>query len=75
MVFCFESKILILLFSTSKIFHQIQNLSTKQNPRVSSNFDEAEDDDRECRPVSLPEGLKVYLKQSVSWAGIGLSLL
>eukprot|EP00980_Cylindrotheca_fusiformis_P009738 scaffold2149_cov187-Cylindrotheca_fusiformis.AAC.16 len=70
---CLNAVALIVEYTcTSKIFYQIQTLGTKPTRRT---FPNSEETDAKCRPISLPEGLKVYKNQSVSWAGIGLSLL
>lgn len=36
---------------------------------------EKEDEQQNCNAVSLPHGLKIYMKQPVAWGGISLALL
>lgn len=74
---------------TAKIYHDIPSLALKRvasagNTRDKSLFgavqsgDGIDDESLQKRTrcyLQIPEGLKIYLDQEISWAGIGLSLL
>jgi hypothetical protein len=67
---------------TIKIYHRIPSLGTKVSNPPSKYAQKGEDnvtnDNEVERPrcfLRLPRGLSVYLKQPISWAGLGLSLL
>lgn len=75
--------LIVEYFCTSRIYHLIPRLA--EMPQQAIVLGNADLDFEEtnglkgcainCQLIKLPPGLKVYMDQSVSWAGIALSLL
>jgi hypothetical protein len=79
--------LLVEYVCTAMIYHQIPDLAIKskrdqakarEREPTSSTDEEKKNVARKTSPPRLcrmPDGLRVYLDQSISWAGVGLALL
>jgi hypothetical protein len=79
---CLNAMALVVEYiCTARIYHLIPDLAVKTSSSAHSNghTDSSSESKGEAREnlclLRLPKGLKVYLEQPISFAGIGLSLL
>ncbi|CAJ1895553.1 unnamed protein product [Cylindrotheca closterium] len=60
---------------STKIFYTVNTLQIKPLPIVSEDSNDPGSNGTKCGIFALPVGLKVFMNQEVSWAGISLSFL